>query len=261
VTAEPETAFEQQVREISEEILRRGPVEVVRAPPPPRPKARVVPAGSLRKSRRPDALDRDPEGTVAKARGLYLRALGRDPTDKTGAVARLKEGAYIIAREAERRRLERDAAATKAKWDALLRSSQGRGRGTLRRFWASLPLTGEPDPIYPELDDEVALTKGEWIEAVNIHREASIGSMVDHAASMIPPNPGESHKEWRERLGRRTEGWFAATDEAVVNRSLYAQPRPAAPRSPERSRTGAARKARKPRSRQSSKGRPASTPR
>ncbi len=220
-----------------------------------------------------DALDKDPEGTVAKAKGMYLRALGRDPNDETGLVAKLKNGAYIVAKEAERRRLIRDTEATRAKWDAIAAAEHGPAYDLARSIWYGIPFTGAPELLYPELEDEVALTRGEWLEWAEGHRRAGEESMIDHLASIIPPNPGEEYPEWRERLKRRRLAWSVETDEVVVNKTLfprkngesyvewvrrlrganpsgapvsrspYAPPRPAGPRSPGSSRRRRGRRA------------------
>jgi hypothetical protein len=244
---EPGEDIERRARRVSDELVARGTVEMARriaaaTPPPP-------PGWHLVKSRRPDALDKDPEGTVARARGLYLRALGRDPADSTGGVAKLKEGAYIVAREAERRRLIRDTAATMAKWNAILEKKHGRLYETARNVWYGIPMTGAPELLYPELEDEDALTRGEWYDWARSHKEASAEAMIDHLASIIPANDGETYREWRERLKRRRDRWATETDEVMVNRTLYARPRPAGPRSPGKVRTGGTRKARKRRPR------------
>ena len=213
---------------------------VVITNPPPSPSQR---------SGRQDALDKDPEGTVARARGLYLRALGRDPEDSTGLVSRLREGALAVAKEAERRRLVRDAKATKEKWDAIRAAQHGRAYQVARNIWYGIPMTGAPELFYPELPDEDALNRGEWLEWAQNHKQAGADAMIDHLASLIPPNEGETYEHWRMRLKARRRMWSVDTDEAVVNRSLSAPPRPAGPRSPGRSRTGGARKARKRRPR------------
>ena len=207
----------------------------------------------------PDVLERDPNGTVAKARGAYLRILGRDPLDETGKVARAREIAETVAREAERRRLVRDTAETEAKWDVIREKKRGPAYTIARNVWYGIPFTGAPELLYPELDDEMALTRGEWFEWANRHKEAGTASMIDHLASIIPPNEGESYREWRDRLIRRRQWWHADTDETVVNRSLFARPRQAEPQSPATSRTGVGRKARRRRSRQS-RGAPTESP-
>ena len=216
---------------------------------------------------RPDDLDRDPEGTVARARGLYLRDLGVAPDDPQ--VQRAKELSEAVAREAEHRRVARDVAATKARWAALTAHPHGPAYELARNIWYGLPMTGAPELIYPELDNEDALTRGEWFEWAINHKKAGADAMIDHLASILPPGEEETYPDWRERLKRRRMAWSKATDETVVNHHLdpqaekwaraasragltqtpSVQPQPAGPRSPETSRTGAGRKARKRRSR------------
>ena len=175
--------------------------------------------------RRPDVLDSDPEGTVARARGLHLRILGADPTDTTGYVARSRQIALIVSREAERRRVARDAAETDAKWDEIRRERAWPGKDVLTTIWYGLPFSGDRDILFPELDHEQELTRGEWFEWVWLHKTAGEKSMIDHTASMIPPEPGETYIEWRARLTRRRRRWSEETNEVVVNRALYPQPR------------------------------------
>jgi len=170
---------------------------------------------------RPDDLDRDPEGTVARARGLYLRALGVAPDDPQ--VQRAKELSEAVAREAEHRRVARDVAATKARWAALTAHPHGPAYELARNIWYGLPMTGAPELIYPELDKEDALTRGEWFEWAINHKKAGADAMIDHLASILPPGEEETYPDWRERLKRRRMAWSKATDETVVNRHLYPQ--------------------------------------
>jgi hypothetical protein len=248
------TALDRRVSEVSDELVSRGARTLARRlAEAAEPEVRfTLPA---RASRHPDALDRDPDGTVAKARGLYLRALGKDPSDPRVAI--LKQGAYVVAREAERRRLVRDAAATEAKWKTMREAKPWPGREVMRSIWYGIPFVGAPELLYPGLDAEDALTRGEWIDWVNNHRQAGIDSMIDHLGTLIPPREGETYEDWRARLKRRRLSWSTETDEVVVNRSLYAPPRPAAPRSPERYRRGTARKGRRTRARPSRRPQPA----
>lgn len=244
------------------------------------------------RSRRPDVLDRDPDGTMAKARGIYLRCLGRDPLDETGLVARAREIAFIITSEAERRRLVRDTAATEAKWNAIREAHHWPGYDIANNIWYGIPFTGEPELLYPELKDEDALTRGEWFDWTDHHKEAGAQAMIDHLKSLIGPNDGETPDGWTQRLLRRREAWTNDTDEVVVNkmlyprrsgeshvewirrlrggnplgpvpvnRSLYAPPQQAGLPSPDSSRIGAGRKARRRRPRLSPAARPASAPR
>jgi len=247
-------------RVLTEEEWDKGPDNPVPAPPPVKP-------------RRPYALDRDPEGTVARARGVYLRMLGKDPEDASGAVARAREIALVVAREAERRRLERDTAATRKRWEAIAAAKHGRLYDVAKSVWYGIPFTGAPELLYPELSEEDALTKGEWFEWAQGHRQAGADAMIDHLASIIPPGEGESFDDWRERLKARRRYWAEETDEVAVNKPLFprargesysawihrirgggrpvsqspsARPRPAGPQSPARSRTGVGPRARRP---------------
>jgi hypothetical protein len=226
---------------------RDCPILLASLPPPPH--------------HRPDALDKDSQETVAQARGQYLRMLGEAPDDPRTEQARVLS--ETIAREAERRRLVKDVETSRAEWDKI--RARARSHGELyyffRRVWYRLPFTGEPEVLFPELDNEIALTRGEWREWAKNHRKAGEEYMIDHIASMVPANEGETYEKWREGLKRRRQSWTTDTDAAVVNRSLSAPPRPAGPRSPARSRTGAARSARKQRPRSAPATRTASTPR
>jgi len=197
-----------------------------------------------------DALDTDPVGTVKKARGEYLRALGADPDDSTGAVTRLKEISRVISREAERRRTARDVADTDARLARIVERPRGGLYNLGKNIWFGLPWTGSPEMFYPELPREVELTRGEWYDWANYHRQAGMESMVDHLASIIKPNPGETYPQYRARLMARRRKWNEETDQKVVDRALgisrspFARPRPAGPRSPARSRRGARPRAR-----------------
>lgn len=210
-----------------------------------------------------DALDRDPEGTVARARGIYLRALGRAPLDPRTERARVLSEA--VSKEAERRRLARDAEETRRKWANLAAEKHGKAYELARNIWYGFPMTGAPELLYPELDNEAALTRGEWFEWTVLHKKAGSEALIDHLASIIPPREGETYPDWRERLKRRRRAWSAATDETVVNAHLYPQgnrwaeaakragitrtpyvpPRPAGSPSPAKSRTDGAPKGRK----------------
>ena len=160
---------------------------------------------------------------VAKARGIYLRALGKDPTDSTGKVARLKAGADAIALEAERRRIERDAVATRVKAEAFTAAQHGSAYYLARNIWYGIPMTGEPEVIYPELTDEDALTMGEWFEYVAKHKKDGEDEMIDHLKMLIPANPGETYQAWTSRLKRQRKRWAVETDEVVVNKRLFAR--------------------------------------
>ncbi len=159
--------------------------------------------------------------SVIKARGIYLRALGKDPTDSTGKVARLKEGADAIAQEAERRRIERDAVATRVKEEAFTAAQHGSAYYLASNIWYGMPMTGEPEVIYPELTDEAALTRGEWFEHVAKHKKDGEDEMIDHLKRLIPANPGETYQAWTNRLQRQRRRWAVETDEVVVNKHLF----------------------------------------
>jgi len=208
------------------------------AAPPPRPAgpapvgaphATVIPFPPLPDTTRSTSLSEQEMDAVVRARGIYLRALGKDPTDPTGKVARMREKAEAIAREAERRRIERDAIATQLKWEAEKAANHGRLWHLGRNIWYGIPLTGAPEVIYPELPDEDALTRGEWYDWVQTHKAAGREAMIDHLASLIPPKAGETYQEWRERLKARRRSWNVDTNEAVVNRALRREGRPATP--------------------------------
>jgi hypothetical protein len=175
--------------------------------------------------------------SVAKARGIYLRALGKDPTDSTGKVAKLRAGSEAIAREAERRRIERDATATRVKFEALSAAHHGRAWYFARNIWYGLPMTGAPEIIYPELPEEAALTAGEWFDWGQRHKRAIEDAGTDHRKSIIPRKPNEPYEAWTARLKRRRRSWAIATAEAVVNRALREQARSYAPSSPAGGRT------------------------
>jgi hypothetical protein len=168
----------------------------------------------------PDALDLDPDGMVAKYRGLYLACLGTIPNDTSGRVERMHEGAEAIAREADRRRLVREAAETEAGWEKIRSARHGVAYDIANRIWHGLPKTAEPDLFYPEFDHEAEVTKGEWVEWVANHKKAGEDSMIDHLESIIPRDEGEPHADYRARLMRRRESWRTETDEVVVNRAL-----------------------------------------
>ena len=159
--------------------------------------------------------------SVIKARGIYLRALGKDPTDSTGKVARLKAGADAIAQEAERRRIERDAVATRVKAEAFTAAQHGSAYYLARNIWYGIPMTGEPEVIYPELTDEAALTLGEWFEYVAKHKKDGEDEMIDHLKMLIPANPG-TYQAWTSGLQRQRKRWAVETDEVVVNKHLFA---------------------------------------
>lgn len=245
--------FDWLVRQEFDKLVAAG---VLPRPPPPRRNPVIIPPQTADRvpawrSRRPDALDTDSEGTVTKAWGIYLRCRGRDPMDETGLVARAREIALIIRHEAEKRRLAKDAADTKAKWDKILEAKHGRAYQIATDVWYGFPFAGAREMLYPELPDEVALTRGEWLDYVVNHKLAGAKSMLDHLGSILPPRPGETYEQWRERLKRRRDSWRNDTDEAVVNRSLSARPPLAGPRSLATSQSDARTKARRRRARPS----------
>lgn len=163
----------------------------------------------------PDTLDEDPIGAVSHARGAYLRALGADPNDASGKVARAREIYRIIASEAEHR-----AGITNV--DAVHRSQkrkarQGAAWDFLRTLWAGIPGTARKEEEYLELREEEALVRGEWIDWVRTHRSAAHNATIDHLASVIPSQPGESWGTYRDRLERLRLSWQEGAAERVVN--------------------------------------------
>lgn len=219
-------SIDRRVQRISDELVAKGAAEMARR------LARAVPSPPPE----PDALDKDPDATVAKARGIYLRLLGMDPGDETGLVARSRRIAWEVEHEAERRRLVRDTAATRERLDRIRTKPPGRVREFAGTIWRGLPWVGPPELFYPDMQGEDALTRGEWLDWVHNHKQAGAESMIDHLASLIPSNDGESYAEWRERLRQRRAQWSRPIAE-IVNQSLSARPRPAEPRSPVTTRT------------------------
>lgn len=174
-------------------------------------------------SRRPDSLDKDPEGTVAKANGAYFRVLGADPHDRTGAVARLRQITFIVTREAERRRVEKDTADTRKRRSAVQNARPWPLKELLTDIWYGFPFTGERPFEYPKLENETYLSRGEMYHWAEEHKEAGKKELIDHLASLIPPDEGETYEEWHERLKARRARWSEETDEVVVNKGLFPQ--------------------------------------
>lgn len=175
-------------------------------------------------------LDRDPDGTVAKARGLYLRAVGADPLDKSGRVAYLKEGAETVARVAEQRRAKKAHDELNAKWAALARQKPWPIPRPIRNIWNGLQIKfgGGPEVVIPELPYEVELTRGEWWDWVRNHRISGYESMVDHLDSIIPRTPGETYAERRASLEALRRSW-GESDESRVNRAIASRRNPGGP--------------------------------
>lgn len=153
-----------------------------------------------------EALARDPQGTVARARELYLKCLGVAPHDQTGRVARMREIVLTLARAAERRRVEQVRAADETRLRALAELKHGPFRDILRNLGVRTHLLSEAPPDCPSAAEEDALNEGEWIEWADTWRKAWQDEATDHLFSVLPRIRGETYAEWvmRARATRNT---------------------------------------------------------